>query len=409
MAHGAGLMLVYIYAEHYPNPYKPQFDTEFAYLLRQGHEVRIFAAGQYTSTIHPRVREYGLDRLTSLFPTTLRTLPSFAGAILARVARHPLASARAARAAWLPGGTVKGNVMRVARALVLPLRAPDANYIHNIATAEHLDFLHRLHPGARLTHYFHGGEVGGVKRVARDAELLAGFEMNLTNSGFSRRQTIERGCPPEKVVVVPVGFDLGDYPVTDDRPYRPDGILRLVSVGRLGEEKGLIHALHAVRDVVREGRIPLRYTLVGRGLLEDALKEFVATNGLAQVVEFAGEQDKAGVVRQLAASDVLVLPSLVTPTWAETQAAVVQEAMFMRALVIGTRTGGVPENTADELRQFSVEPADPDAIAAMIRRIAALPETEMRRLGDAGREFAVAKYSIEVTGRELARHVLGRT
>jgi glycosyltransferase involved in cell wall biosynthesis len=210
-------------------------------------------------------------------------------------------------------------------------------------------------------------------------------------------------------VVVPVGFDLADYPRSDERAYRPDGILRLISIGRLGEEKGLIHALHAVAQVVREGSVPLRYTLIGRGLLEASLKEFVAANGLSHVVEFAGEQDKAGVVRHLAASDVLVLPSLVTSTWAETQAAVVQEAMFMRALVIGTRTGGVPENTADSLRQFSVEPADAAGIAAMIRRIADLPDEELRRLGESAREYAVGKYSIEVTGRDLARHVLGRS
>ena len=98
-------------------------------------------------------------------------------------------------------------------------------------------------------------------------------------------------------------------------------------------------------------------------------------------VDFVGEQDKVGVVRYLEACDVLVLPSLVTTTWAETQAAVVQEAMFMRLLVIGTEVGGVPECTADIFHQFSVPICDSTAIANMIRKILTLSVPEMYRMG----------------------------
>lgn len=401
-------MLIYIYAEHYPNPYKPQFDTEFAYFLRQGHEIRIFAAGQYTSTVHPRVREYGLDGLTSLFPTTLKSLPQFAGAILSRLLRSPLASLRTAAAVCVPGDSPKRNLMRAARALVLPGRAPSLNYIHNIATAEYVDFLRRLHPSAGLFLYFHGGEVGGVKRVERDAELFESMDVTLTNSGFSRQQAIARGCPPEKCVAVPVGFDLPDYPVDGEKRYRSDGVLRLISIGRLSEEKGLEHSLSALASLVAAGETRLHYTIIGRGMLEAPLRQFVRERGLEPYVEFAGEQDKAGVVRHLARSDVLVLPSLVTGTWAETQAAVVQESMFMRVLVVGTRTGGVPESTAPVLRQFSVEPGDAAAIADSIRRILALGDGEMRRLATEAREFAVGRFSIEATGAELLAHGTGR-
>lgn len=402
-------MLIYIFAEHYPNPYKPQFDTEFAYLLRQGHEIRIFVAGQFVTTVHPRVRSYGLDQKTSRFPTTLRTLPHFAGPILARAIRSPMRSLRRALAVRDAGDSSKQNLMRVARMMTLPEREPDLCYIHNIATAENIDFLRRLYPASRLVMYFHGGEVGGVKRVARDVHLFRSMDITLTNSGFSRQQAIHRGCPADRVVVVPVGFDLADYPAAGPRRYRADGLLRLISIGRLSEEKGLLFSLAALAELVAAGQTDVRYTIIGLGLQEEALRTFVTENGLDPFVEFVGEQDKAGVVSHLGRSDVLVLPSVVTDTWAETQAAVVQEAMFMRALVIGTRTGGVPESTAEVLRPFSVEPGSASSIAAMIRSISSLREEEMARLGEAAREYAIGRFSIESTGAELLGYAMGDT
>ena len=126
-----------------------------------------------------------------------------------------------------------------------------------------------------------------------------------------------------------------------------------------------------------------------------------------EVSKIVGEQDKTGIVRHLEASDVLVLPSLITNTWAETQAAVVQEAMFMRLLVIGTRAGGVPESTADILHQFSVPVSDASAIASMIRKIHILSESDMSRMGDKARNFAINKFDIEKIGPRMLNYAMG--
>jgi colanic acid/amylovoran biosynthesis glycosyltransferase len=144
--------------------------------------------------------------------------------------------------------------------------------------------------------------------------------------------------PPERAVVMPVGFDLTDYPAESTRTYRINGVLRLNSIGRLSEEKGLVYAIDAVSQLVTESFTQILYTIVGRGLQDNYFREYV-NNNLQKYVEFAGEKDKSGVVNLLKATDVLILPSLITDTWAETQTTVVQEAMFMRLLVIGTTAG----------------------------------------------------------------------
>lgn len=399
-------MLIYIFAEHYPNPYKPQFDTEFAFFLRSGHEIKIFVSGQYTSTVHPRVSSYGLDRKTFLFPTTLKTLLRFLGTLVFRVIRSPQTRLQRIRAIYDSKRTVKENFLRAARMLLLPDAPPDMCYIHNLATMIYFDFLHQLYPSSRVVAYFHGGEVGGVRRIVNDSKLFGLMQVVFCNTNFCRNQAIDRGCPPERAVVLPVGFDLTDYPSSPQKRYREGGLLRLISVGRLGEEKGLVFALGALAELVTRGHREIRYTIIGRGLQENFLKEFVCRKGLEKYVDFVGERDKAGVVAQLEQSDVLILPSIVTDTWAETQAAVVQEAMFMRLLVITTKAGGVPESIADVMQQFSVPVCDAAAIVEMILAILALPESEMARLGEAARSFTVERYNIETIGPKLLEYAM---
>jgi colanic acid/amylovoran biosynthesis glycosyltransferase len=405
-------MKIYIFAEHYPNPYKPQFDSEFAYLVRNGHNVRIFVMGQFLSTVHPRVKSFGLDKLTSVHPTTLRDCVSHLPRIVLRVLSNPFRTLRLCRAiirGRRPG--LKKNVLRILMAHTLPDDQPDVCYVHNIATADRFDFLRLLYPYSHHGMYFHGGEVGGVQKVDRAKELFEGMEKVWTNTEFSRRQAIGRGSAPAKTVVLPVGFDLGDYVRDAAREYRPQGIMRIVSIGRIAPEKGLHYSLEAVARIVRSGAFPLRYTIVGRGVEEKAVAELVHQLGLEAHVRLVGEKAKDDVVSLLWESDVLLLPSLETDTWAETQAAVVQEAMFTGVLVVGTNVGGVPESTAESLQRFSVAPGNVDAMVDAISRIAALSLDELLSITDSAREFAQDRFDIDATGAQLVadfREMLGR-
>lgn len=402
-------MLIYIFAEHYPTPYKPQFDTEFAYFLRQGHEIKIFASGKYTSTIHPRVRSYGLDEKTSYFPTTLRMLPRFFCTMFFKFIRSPRARLHQIFAIYDPTWSLKKYTLRIARLLTFPEESPDLCYIHNLATADSIDFLHQLYPTSRVAMYFHGGEVGGVNRVVRDSYLFNLMDVIFTNTNFSKNQAIDRGCPPERVLAIPVGFDLSDYQSDSPKIYRKDGLLRLVSIGRLSEEKGLVYALDAISELVSQGFQSIHYSIVGRGMQEEFLRAYVRTKDLGKYVDFVGELDKSGVVSVLRKSDVLILPSIVTDTWAETQGAVIQEAMFMRLTVIVTQAGGAIESIADVMQQFSVPVCDAVAIAQKIKNIIGLSEIELTQFGDIVREFTIDRFSIENVGFQLLEYAMNNT
>jgi len=390
-------MVIYIIAEHYPNPYKPQFDTEFAHLVRQGHEIQIYVNGKYDSTLHPRVLKYSLHKKVILYPS-LRSLHKFLIRLSINFIKSPLKLTYRSLKIINRKDSIKRNIIRIARMMIFPINAPDLCYIHNIAAVERIDFLHKIYPKSRMALYYHGGEVGGEKKNTRDTELFNSMDIVFSNTEFSKNQAIKRGCDKDIAISLPVAFDLSDYCILEPKIFKKQNRLSLISIGRLSEEKGLIYALDAIKMLKDTHDIDLLYTIVGNGTQEQELKEYTKKQGLNEIVHFAGELDKSGVVNKLLESDVLILPSLITETWAETQAAVVQEAMFCKTLVIATNVGGVPESSASVLHQFSVPVSDPQAIYKMLAMINNLTSDEYTSISEEAYNFAISKFDIEKIG-----------
>jgi glycosyltransferase involved in cell wall biosynthesis len=134
--------------------------------------------------------------------------------------------------------------------------------------------------------------------------------------------------------------------------------------------------------------------------------EFVRAHGLDQHVEFTGAVSTDTLIRRIRESDVVILPSIEHGNWVENQACIVQEAMLMKSLVIATTTGGVPESTAPALHRFMVPAADPTSIAEAILAVRALPDEEMRRLGEEGRAFAESRYDIRRLNESMMRRIM---
>lgn len=388
-------MRVHLFIEHYPNPYKPWIDTQLVQMIKAGHDVRIFAFGAYTSTLHDEVRQYGLLDRTGYLPGTLRGLRRHGPRALTRLVSSPAQELRRVGRSIGAASGAKHSLLVAARALCLPAEAPDVCYVHNLATAALLTFLKRLYPTTRVCLYFHGGEVGGQPRVGGEAHVFAAMDAVITSTRFAAGQAAERGCPPDKIAVVPLGFSIPAYSVREGRSYRPDGRVRFVSVGRMSPEKGFRHALAAVALLRERGRRDFTYTFVGSGVEHKALMAQATALGLDDVVHFAGEKTRTDVAEILQESDVFVLPSIATELWAETQATVVQEALLMGCLTVTTTAGGVPEANAPVMNErFSVRPADSAALAGAMEAAMGTDAAEMEGLAKAGRAFAAGRFDI---------------
>ena len=402
-------MRIYAFTQYYPSTFKPYFDTQFAQFLRDGHDVTVLAHGAQAHVADEAVSRLGLPERTRYYPTTLRTLPRFLPGVLGALLADPGAAARR-MGATEPAKGRKSRFMDAVRMLGLPRERPDLCLVHDLTTAGMFTMLRRVYPGVPVAMYYHGGENAGSKGIP-DAVVRSAFrgvDVVFTNTGFSRDHAVARGCPADRVEIVPVGFRLDDYRPAAPREYRPGGVLRMLSASRLSEEKGHRFALQALAGLVASGVTDFRYTIVGGGYLREPLERFVEENGLRPYVEFAGILTTAALLDRIAATDLVLLPSIELGTWVENQACIVQEAMLMKALVVATTAGGVPESTAPELRPFLVPPEDPDALARSILAVRALSGQEMRVLGEAGRAFAEERYDIRRLNAELLRRTLSR-
>jgi glycosyltransferase involved in cell wall biosynthesis len=111
--------------------------------------------------------------------------------------------------------------------------------------------------------------------------------------------------------------------------------LKLISVARLIERKGIQHILYALADL-KDPDISL--SIVGSGNFEAHLKKICKDLSLDGVVTFYGFCNPQLLPELYAGSDVFILPSQ-----AEAFGNVFAEAMACGLPIIGTNIGGIPD------------------------------------------------------------------
>ncbi len=394
-------MRIYVFVEYYPNPYKPYFEEQFHELLREGHELRIFAEGKYEDVVNAEAVEGGLAAGTRYYPTTGRSLRGFLAEMVGSLAGHPWKRARSAVRIWRSSRPARENLLNVARTLVLPERSPDLCLIHDLSAARRFTFLRNLYSGVPVVLHFHGGEVPHQGTVPDPAFAFRCMDVVFTNTQYSKALALARGCDPQKILINPVGFELSRYQPREPRTYRPGGRLRVLSVGRISPEKGHSHALEALRRLGERGIRDIEYRIIGDGPGLEEVVRLVRENELSDRVEVLGVRSKREVIEEMERADVLLLPSVPTAACEENQACVLQESMLMGAVVLTTETGGVQESIPEVMRQFSVPCGDGTAIARKLERLRALSPEQMRRLGSLGREFVIGRYDVRAVTRRM--------
>jgi glycosyltransferase involved in cell wall biosynthesis len=395
-------MQVHLFAEVYPSPYKPYHDIQFEELIAAGHRIKVCAFGSHSGQLSPAGNRLNLRSETILLPAVVKDVLKLSPRLIQRFVRHPLRSVSRFAAGCAVANGWNQRLSNGARAVLAPHASPELCIVHNLIAQARLQFLRKIYPSAAIVFYYHGGESAGVPEVpaAASVRAFAAADVVFTNTESSRQHAISRGCPPEKIFVSPVGFNLSDFPDPTQRQYRRDGVLNILTVGRLSEEKGFIYAMQGMRELSRAG-VAFRYRVIGDGPEQAQLRAYVAANQLGQHVEFIGKVPTERLLREYETADVLLLPSVVRGTWQENQACVVQEAMLLRTLVAVSAAGGVLESTAPEMLQFSFEPEEPMQIAASLIRISRLSAAELHDLGGKGRSFATTRYDIRALNRDL--------
>lgn len=152
--------------------------------------------------------------------------------------------------------------------------------------------------------------------------------------------------------------------------------------GRLGHEKGLTTLIKAAA----QAQVPL--WIAGSGPEEAALRQLALQLGAP--VEFLGYQSGAALHEHIRAARAMVLPS----EWYENAPMSVLEAYALGKPVIGAAIGGIPELIREDETGFTYPSGDVEALAALLRRVTALPDRRLIELGRAARAWAEIDFSV---------------
>jgi glycosyltransferase involved in cell wall biosynthesis len=205
--------------------------------------------------------------------------------------------------------------------------------------------------------------------------------------------------PSAPVELIPNGIDVQSFqPPARRRPADP---LRLLCVGRLASQKGVVHLLNALAGAHSAARL----RVVGDGPERTRLERMALELGLGERVEFTGWVPRDELPAHYAWADTFVLPSL-----DEGMPNAVLEAQASGLPVIGTDVAGTRDLVKPDRNGILVPPADAAALAAAIERLA-VQSGLVSALGDAGRAAALGyrwEGVAERYHRALSRAASGR-
>lgn len=169
---------------------------------------------------------------------------------------------------------------------------------------------------------------------------------------------------------------------------------RIVSIGRLCEQKGQLVLLGAMVKVVEY--IPsVHLHLVGDGEFRSVFEQFISDNGLNSNVTLHGWMNGKQIQEQLDLATLMVLPS-----FAEGLPVVLMEAFARRLPVITTYIAGIPE-LVNHQNGWLIPAGDVDSLVKAILDACDLPQSQLDAKGYDGMSRVVARHSAEKEAEKL--------
>jgi colanic acid/amylovoran biosynthesis glycosyltransferase len=223
--------------------------------------------------------------------------------------------------------------------------------------------------------------------------LFACGDLFTCPSEFVRQRLITAGCPAEKVQRFKLGTDLKRFSFKE-RTLDSSGTIRLVTVARLTEKKGLEYSIRAVAKLSQRFK-KLEYNIIGDGDLRSELTQLIEALGVGSTVHLLGWKTQEEVQVLLDQSHVFVLASVESRNGdIEGLPMVLQEAQAMGLPVVCTRHSGIPEGILDGKSGFLVPERDVDALADRLADLISRPEA-WPEMGRQGRAFVEDEYDLD--------------
>lgn len=257
-----------------------------------------------------------------------------------------------------------------------------------------LQDLGAINPDAKLITTFYGYDVHRYPlNHGRDVyrPLFDRASLILTLSQRMKDDLAALGCDPAKLGVHHIGTDPARFGFRSRQP-ATDGVVRLVSVARHVEKKGLEYAIRAVGSLAGSHR--LTYDIIGDGPLRPTYERLTRELSVENQVRLLGWKTQAEVAEVLGQAHILLAPSVTAADGDQEGTPVaLMEAMAMGLPVVSTVHAGIPEIVTDGVNGYLVPERDSAALAERLRHLLDRPET-WQTLGAAGRQTVEREFDV---------------
>ncbi len=379
-------------------------------LIDRGHHVDIYAkSARPQEVIHPEIAEYRLlDRAVYL-----NEIPksgwSRAGYLMAQlqgsgIFGHP--------ARWKPLYrllTAENNyslLSKLGRLTLLTRELKEGPYdiVHaqygtlgrQLISLKEAGFL-----AAKYVTSFRGHDV--TQHATREPgfydELFAEGDLFLPVSESLKQRLVSQGCDEKKIQVLHSGINCGRF------RFRPRTLekgepVRILTVARLVEMKGVAYGIEAVARLLHSGRT-VHYQIAGDGSLRGELEQRIEKLGAKGDIQLLGWRDHGELVQLMEQSHILLTPS-VTATNGEQEGIpnVVKEAMAMGMPVVSTYHSGIPELVEDGVTGYLAPERDTEKLAESLIKLIEHPD-RWPQMGEAGRRKVEAEFDMERLNDDL--------
>jgi colanic acid/amylovoran biosynthesis glycosyltransferase len=241
---------------------------------------------------------------------------------------------------------------------------------------------------------FHGLDLSMPERQAIKwyKELFEVGDLFLAISETWKKKLITLGCDERKILVHRMGVDLEKFNFCD-RHLIEGQTIKILTVARLIEKKGVEYGIRAVAKALEEGR-NVEYNIVGDGELREELEQLIRELNVRDRIKLLGAKEQQGVINLMEESDLLLAPSVTAKNGdSEGIPVVLMEALAMGLPVISTLHSGIPELVEDGKTGFLVPERDADALAEKLVFVID-NQNIWRSITENGRKFVEQNYEI---------------
>ena len=251
---------------------------------------------------------------------------------------------------------------------------------------------------------FHGADISRRHILEEHkldyVNLFRQSELMLPISHLWENKLIEMGCPPEKIHVTRMGIEPEKFNFQPRQAFHTP--LRIVSVARLTEKKGLDVAVKASAILKQRGG-QFQYTIIGNGDQDEMMRNFIAREGMEDCVSMPGFKPQEEIRRALSEADIFLLPSKTAADGdMEGIPVALMEAMAVGLPVVSTFHSGIPELIENNVSGWLVEEDDPEALAETLLKLSQ-GEVDVAPVVAAARHKVETEFNQHIAYGELAQ------